>query len=442
MHTIEYLEKKDMEHIQLMRLKQTVQRVYDHVPYYRGLMEQAQVTPEAIKHLSDIAKLPFSNKEDLRINYPFGLFAVAKDQIVRLHASSGTTGKPTVVGYTQHDLDMWSEAVKRLAVMAGATQEDVVQIAFGYGLFTGAFGLHYGLEKLGATIIPISSGNTKKQLMMMQDLGTTILVSTPSYALHMGEVAKNMGIDPKKDLQLRIGLFGGEGSSESVRKELEDVWGILATENYGMSELIGPGVSGECVHKMGMHINEDYFLAEIIDPVTQEVLEDGEIGELVITTLDKEALPLIRYRTKDLTRLIKEPCACGRTTKRMEKISGRSDDMLIIRGVNVFPTQIEEVMGEFDELAPHYEILLRKEGHLDTLEIKIELKTDMNLDSYQYLQNLEKEIKHRLRTMLNLQAIVSLVSPKTLQRFEGKAKRIKDLRKIQEENHETNYVRQ
>ncbi len=442
MHTIEYLEKKDMEHIQLMRLKQTVQRVYDHVPYYRGLMEQEQVTPEAIKHLSDIAKLPFSNKEDLRINYPFGLFAVAKDQIVRLHASSGTTGKPTVVGYTQHDLDMWSEAVKRLAVMAGATQEDVVQIAFGYGLFTGAFGLHYGLEKLGATIIPISSGNTKKQLMMMQDLGTTILVSTPSYALHMGEVAKNMGIDPKKDLQLRIGLFGGEGSSESVRKELEDVWGILATENYGMSELIGPGVSGECVHKMGMHINEDYFLAEIIDPVTQEVLEDGEIGELVITTLDKEALPLIRYRTKDLTRLIKEPCACGRTTKRMEKISGRSDDMLIIRGVNVFPTQIEEVMGEFDELAPHYEILLRKEGHLDTLEIKIELKTDMNLDSYQYLQNLEKEIKHRLRTMLNLQAIVSLVSPKTLQRFEGKAKRIKDLRKIQEENHETNYVRQ
>ncbi|WZL80542.1 phenylacetate--CoA ligase [Vallitaleaceae bacterium 9-2] len=442
MHTIEYLEKKDMEHIQLMRLKQTVQRVYDHVPYYRGLMEQAQVTPEAIKHLSDIAKLPFSNKEDLRINYPFGLFAVAKDQIVRLHASSGTTGKPTVVGYTQHDLDMWSEAVKRLAVMAGATQEDVVQIAFGYGLFTGAFGLHYGLEKLGATIIPISSGNTKKQLMMMQDLGTTILVSTPSYALHMGEVAKNMGIDPKKDLQLRIGLFGGEGSSESVRKELEDVWGILATENYGMSELIGPGVSGECVHKMGMHINEDYFLAEIIDPVTQEVLEDGQIGELVITTLDKEALPLIRYRTKDLTRLIKEPCACGRTTKRMEKISGRSDDMLIIRGVNVFPTQIEEVMGEFDELAPHYEILLRKEGHLDTLEIKIELKTDMNLDSYQYLQNLEKEIKHRLRTMLNLQAIVSLVSPKTLQRFEGKAKRIKDLRKIQEENHETNYVRQ
>lgn len=442
MHTIEYLKKKDMEHIQLMRLKQTVQRVYDHVPYYRGLMEQAQVTPEAIKHLSDIAKLPFSNKEDLRINYPFGLFAVAKDQIVRLHASSGTTGKPTVVGYTQHDLDMWSEAVKRLAVMAGATQEDVVQIAFGYGLFTGAFGLHYGLEKLGATIIPISSGNTKKQLMMMQDLGTTILVSTPSYALHMGEVAKNMGIDPKKDLQLRIGLFGGEGSSESVRKELEDVWGILATENYGMSELIGPGVSGECVHKMGMHINEDYFLAEIIDPVTQEVLEDGQIGELVITTLDKEALPLIRYRTKDLTRLIKEPCACGRTTKRMEKISGRSDDMLIIRGVNVFPTQIEEVMGEFDELAPHYEILLRKEGHLDTLEIKIELKTDMNLDSYQYLQNLEKEIKHRLRTMLNLQAIVSLVSPKTLQRFEGKAKRIKDLRKIQEENHETNYVRQ
>ncbi len=442
MHTIEYLEKKDMEHIQLMRLKQTVQRVYDHVPYYRGLMEQAQVTPEAIKHLSDIAKLPFSNKEDLRINYPFGLFAVAKDQIVRLHASSGTTGKPTVVGYTQHDLDMWSEAVKRLAVMAGATQEDVVQIAFGYGLFTGAFGLHYGLEKLGATIIPISSGNTKKQLMMMQDLGTTILVSTPSYALHMGEIAKNMGIDPKKDLQLRIGLFGGEGSSESVRKELEDVWGILATENYGMSELIGPGVSGECVHKMGMHINEDYFLAEIIDPVTQEVLEDGQIGELVITTLDKEALPLIRYRTKDLTRLIKEPCACGRTTKRMEKISGRSDDMLIIRGVNVFPTQIEEVMGEFDELAPHYEILLRKEGHLDTLEIKIELKTDMNLDSYQYLQNLEKEIKHRLRTMLNLQAIVSLVSPKTLQRFEGKAKRIKDLRKIQEENHETNYVRQ
>lgn len=424
----ETLSRDEMEALQLERLQKTVHKIYDKVPYYQNKMDECGIKPEDILALSDLNKLPFTVKDDLRQNYPFGLFTVPKKEMVRIHASSGTTGKPTVVGYTQKDIDTWSELIARLVTMAGACSEDVAQIAFGYGLFTGAFGLHYGLEKAGVLVVPTSSGNTEKQLMLMKDFETTILVCTPSYALHMGEVALNMGIDPKKDLKIRLGLFGGEGSSEAMRAEIQNVWGMLATENYGMSELIGPGVSGECFCQKGMHINEDHFIPEIIDSKTGEVLPPGEQGELVITTVTKEALPLIRYRTKDITRLIYEPCECGRTLVRMAKIEGRTDDMLIIRGVNVFPSQIEEVLMKFPEIGPHYEILVKKNGHLDFLEIDVELIDGTLLDSYQKLQELNNKMRHDLRTILSLDAKINLVSPRTLKRFEGKAKRVTDLR--------------
>lgn len=431
--SIESAKRSEIQKLQSQRLIDTVKRIYSKVPYYRHKMEAAGLRPEDISGIEDLHRLPFTVKEDLRINYPFGMFCVPQKEVVRLHASSGTTGKPTVVGYTQNDINIWSDMVARIVTMAGVTAEDTVQIAFGYGLFTGAFGLHYGLEKIGATVIPISSGNTKKQIMLMQDFATTVLVSTPSYALHMGEIALEMGIDPKKDLNVRIGLFGGEGSSEAMRQQLHELWGMFATENYGMSELIGPGVSGECRELAGMHINEDHFIAEIVDPVTGEVLDDGEKGELVITAITKEALPLIRYRTKDLTRLFTDQCVCGRTMARMEKISGRNDDMLIVRGVNVFPTQIEEVLGLFDDLGPHYEIILAKKGYLDIMEIKVELKEALAMDSYHYLESLERKIASQLKSSLGISAKISLVSPRTLQRFEGKAKRITDLREKDKE---------
>ncbi|MBC7958971.1 MAG: phenylacetate--CoA ligase [Vallitaleaceae bacterium] len=420
----------EMEALQLERLQETVKKIYDKVPYYKAKMVEKGVAPSDILMLSDLSKLPFTVKDDLRQNYPFGLFTVSKKEMVRIHASSGTTGKPTVVGYTQKDIDTWSELIARLVTMAGASSDDVAQIAFGYGLFTGAFGLHYGLEKAGVLVVPTSSGNTEKQLMLMKDFETTILVCTPSYALHMAEVALSLGIDPKKDLKVRLGLFGGEGSSEAMRSEIQNAWGMLATENYGMSELIGPGVSGECVCLKGMHINEDHFIPEIIDPGTGEVLPPGEQGELVITTVTKEALPLIRYRTKDITRLYYEPCDCGRTLVRMAKIEGRTDDMLIIRGVNVFPSQIEEVLLRFVEIGPHYEIFVKKNGHLDYLEIDVELMDGSLLDSYQQLQELNNRISHGLRTILSIDAKINLVSPRTLKRFEGKAKRVTDLRHL------------
>lgn len=420
--------RADMEALQLERLKATVKRVYDYVPYYKEKFNEKGIRPEDINNLADLGKLPFTVKDDLRKNYPFGLFAVSKKDMVRIHASSGTTGKPTVVGYTQNDINTWSELIARLVTMAGASKDDIAQVAFGYGLFTGAFGLHYGLEKAGILVVPTSSGNTEKQLMLMKDFETTILVCTPSYALHMAEVAHKMGVDPKNDLKIRLGLFGGEGSSEAMREEIQKVWGMLATENYGMSELIGPGVSGECICLKGMHINEDHFIPEIIDPVTEEVLPPGEKGELVITTITKEALPLIRYRTKDITRLMYEPCGCGRTTVRMAKIEGRTDDMLIIRGVNVFPSQIEEVLLKFDEIGPHYEIFVKKNGHLDFLEIDVELIDHELLDSYQKMHELNEKIRHDLRTILSIDAKINLVSPRTLKRFEGKAKRVTDLR--------------
>lgn len=417
-----------MKKLQLEKLQETVNLMYHTVEHFRIKMDQLGVKPEDIRSLSDIQRLPFSTKEDLRVNYPYGLFAVPKKDVVRIHASSGTTGKPTVVGYTKNDLKWWSHLIARLVTMAGGTADDIVQIAFRYGLFTGAFGLHYGLEEIGAAVIPMSSGNTEKQLMLMKDFGTTAIVSTPSYALHMGEVAKSLGIDPRRDLGVRLGFFGGEGSSEAMRETIQEVWGMLATENYGLSELIGPGVSGECSHLNGMHINEDFFYPEIIDPNTGEVLPPGEKGELVVTTLQKEALPLVRYRTKDITRLLYDRCPCGRTTVRMEKISGRSDDMLVIKGVNVFPTQVVEVLGKFPALGPHYDITVRRVNHLDSLEIRVELQENLSLDSYKEFEQLQKGIRHELRVVLGLDAKISIVNPRTLERFEGKAKRVFDLR--------------
>ncbi len=425
----ETMSRAEIEAIQLSRLQKTVKRVYEKVLPYRRKMEQFHVMPEDIKTLKDLKRLPFTTKQDMRDHYPFGLFAVPKDQLVRIHASSGTTGKPTVVGYTKKDLDLWTECVSRIAVMGNAGSKDIAQICFGYGMFTGALGLHYGLENIGAAIVPSSTGNTEKQIMFMKDFGTTLLVATPSYALRIAEVAQGMGINPAKDLNVKIGLMGSELLTEAMRTEMHKLWGedMLVTSNYGMSELMGPGVSGECEYLCGMHINEDFFIPEIIDPKTEEVLPPGEKGELVITCIYKEALPLIRYRTKDVTRLIYEPCKCGRTTVRMENLDGRTDDMLKIRGVNVFPSQIEEVLLGIEEIGPHYEIIVKRKNHSDILEIRVELVKPV--DAYKELEALEQKIKYKLRIVLGLDAKILLESPNTLQRFEGKAQRIKDMRK-------------
>ena len=424
----ETLPREELEAIQLERLKETVARVYERVEAYRNKMDEAGIRPEDIKELSDLKKLPFVTKQDLRDNYPFGLFAVPKDKLVRIHASSGTTGKPTVVGYTEEDLKVWTECVTRIACAGGASPSDVAQICFGYGMFTGALGLHYGLENMGCAIVPSSTGNSEKQLMFMKDFGTTLLVATPSYALRLAEVAREMGINPAKDLSVKIALVGSELLTDAMREEMYKYWGedIKVTSNYGMSELMGPGVSGECEHLSGMHINEDYFIPEIINPETGEVLPEGEWGELVITCIKKEALPLIRYRTKDITRLHYEKCKCGRTTCRMENLTGRSDDMLKIRGVNVFPSQIEEVVLSVEGLGPHYEIIVERDGYNDKLTVRVELATQT--DSFKVLEQIKNTVKSKLRVVLGLDAKISLESPNTLARFEGKAKRVKDLR--------------
>ena len=424
----ETLPRKEIEALQLERLKETVSRVYARVPAYAKKMDEAGIKPEDIQSLDDLKRLPFVTKQDMRDNYPFGLFAVPKSELVRIHASSGTTGKPTVVGYTRGDMDTWTECVARIACMGGASADDVAQICFGYGMFTGALGLHYGLEKIGAAIVPSSTGNSQKQIMYMQDFETSLLVATPSYALRLAEVAHEMGVDPEQDLHVKIALVGSELLTDAMREEMHRFWGkdLLITSNYGMSELMGPGVSGECLEHCGMHINEDYFIPEIIDPKTGEVLPAGEQGELVITCIKKEGIPLIRYRTKDITRLFYEPCKCGRTFCRMENLSGRSDDMLKIRGVNVFPSQIEEVILSVSELGPHYEIILEREGYLDKLTVKVELAH--STDSFSELEQIAAEVRSKLKTILGLDAKVMLESPNTLQRFEGKAKRVKDLR--------------
>ena len=422
----ETLLRPMLENYQLVKLKETVGRCYYALPHYRKKFDEAGISPDDIQTLDDIVKIPFTVKNELRDNYPFGLFAVPMGDVVRVHASSGTTGKPTVVGYTKRDLDTWSDMVARVVVAGGGRSSDIVQIAFGYGLFTGAFGLHYGLERLGATIVPTSTGNTERQLMLMQDFGATALVATPSYALYLSEVARERGIADK--LKLRVGFFGSEGCTVEMRTMIEENLGVFATDNYGMSELVGPGVAGECELRQGMHIWEDCFIPEIIDTETGEVLPEGEVGELVITPLFKEAMPILRYRTGDITRLNYEPCACGRTHVRMDKVMGRTDDMLIIKGVNVFPSQIESALLEVKGVGPHYLLVVRRENFMDTLEVQVEMADPSMLERFAELQNLERAVRHQLQTVLGLDAKVRLVDQGSIERFQGKAKRVIDLR--------------
>lgn len=424
---IETMPRQKLKELQLERMKWMIKHCYDNVPLYRKRLDECGMTPDKFKSLDDIKSIPFTVKTDLRDTYPFGLFAVPNKEIVRIHASSGTTGKPTVVGYTKNDLDNWAEMIARLVTAGGATEDTIVQIAFGYGMFTGALGLHYGLEKIGATVVPCSSGNSEKQLMFMRDFKTNALVSTPSYALYLSELAKESGY-PMSDYHLKIGILGSEGCTEAMRDQIEDNWGMFVTDNYGLSETGGPGLSGDCEYRCGMHINEDFYYCEIIDPITGEVLPEGSEGELVVTTLTKEGIPMLRYRTKDLTRIVYEPCKCGRTTARMDKIKGRSDDMLKIRGVNVFPSQVESVLVGLESISPHYQLIVRREKFTDTLEVKVELIDASLLERYGELQNLQNSIKSKLRSVLGIDTKISLVSPKSIERFMGKAKRVIDLR--------------
>lgn len=424
----ETLSRKELRLLQLVRVKELVKRVYRSVPYYRRRFDDAGVKPEDIQSLSDIARLPFTTKDDLRVNYPFGLFAAPLNRVVRIHASSGTTGKPTVVGYTKKDLRTWAELIARIVTLAGVRRGDIAQVCFSYGLFTGGFGLHYGLERAGITVVPAAAGNTERHIRLMQDFGTTVIVGTPSYALYMAEVASGMGVDPRT-LGIRKGLFGAEPWTEGMRAEIEHAWGLEAYDNYGLSEVIGPGVAGECRFKKGLHISEDHFLVEVIDPETGIPVPPGKIGELVFTTLTKEAFPVIRYRTRDLSRLILEPCACGRTTVRMEKVTGRTDDMLIIRGVNVFPSQIEEALMGTPGLAPHYQIIIYKKGYLDEIEIHVELAQEGFSDRYRDLAFLEEQVRARLQATLSLSPRVKLLEFGSLERTSGKARRVIDRRR-------------
>lgn len=427
---IEQMSRDEMTALQTERLVKAVAYAYERVPLYKERFDEIGLKPADIKELSDITKLPFTVKTDLRDNYPYGLLAVPMSEIVRVHASSGTSGKPTVVAYTRDDLDMWSDCMARLIVAAGGNSDDVVQISFGYGLFTGALGLHQGFEKIGATVVPASSGNTERQVMLLKDLGVTALVATPSYGLYIAEVMDKLGIS-KDEMKLRIGLFGSEASSPEMHAELHERLGLIPTDNYGLSEIIGPGVSGECLSKCGMHINEDHFYPEIVDPNTLKPVADGEWGELVLTTLTKQGMPMIRYRTKDITRLMRERCECGRTLVRMDKIQGRSDDMLKIRGVNVFPSQIEGVLLNIPELGGgNYEITVTRDGHMDKLEIRVELRDTSLIDDFSALERLVGKIRHNLRTVLQIDAVVKLCEPLSLKRYEGKAKRVIDLRKL------------
>jgi phenylacetate-CoA ligase len=424
----ECMPREDLEQLQLERLQATVNRVYKSVTCYKKKFDEAGIFPEDIRSLDDLAKLPFTTKEDLRLNYPYGMFAVPLREVVRIHSSSGTTGKPTVVGYTKNDIRTWSNLVARFMTSAGVTRDDVVQIAFGYGLFTGAFGLHYGSETIGASVIPMSAGNTEKQIMIMQDYKTTALVSTPSYAITIASRMEQMGIDPKS-LSLKVGLFGSEPWSEGMRKEIESRLCINATDNYGLSEIIGPGVAGDCECKNGMHLYEDAFIPEIIDPDTGEVLPRGSIGELVLTTLTKEAFPMIRYRTRDITSLHYEKCDCGRTLVRMKKTMGRSDDMLIIKGVNVFPSQIEEILFAIEGCEPHYQLVLEREGDADVLIVRIEVTENIFFDEMKKQKSFVEQVERKLHSVLGVSASVKLVEPSSLPRHEGKAVRVIDNRK-------------
>ena len=426
---IECASRDEMAAVQSERLKQTVQRIYHNIPSYRIKMQEIGMLPGDVRSVEDLKNLPFTNKTDLRDNYPFGMFTVPMSEIVRLHASSGTTGKPTVVGYTRNDLSMWAEVVTRSLCMSGVTRNDIVQVAYGYGLFTGGLGLHYGTENLGATVIPISGGNTKKQIQLMQDFGSSVIACTPSYALFLAEVMQEMGIEPE-ELKLRVGIFGAEPWSESMRKEIEAKLKLKAIDIYGLSEVIGPGVSCECEHQVGMHVNEDHFIPEILDTETLQPVAPGEVGELVFSTITKEGIPILRYRTRDLTRLIYDKCECGRTLVRMEKCKGRSDDMLIIRGVNVFPSQIESVLLEMSETEPHYLLIVEREGTLDILKLMVEVQEQFFSDEVRELEKLKKKITHNIQSTLGISVDVKLVEPKTIERTAGKAKRVIDNRKI------------
>ena len=423
----ECLERKDLERLQLERLRSTLERVAK-VPCYKDKFAAAGISPADIHSLDDMAKLPFTIKEDLRQNYPYGMFAVPMRDVVRIHSSSGTTGKPTVVGYSRKDLDDWSGLVARFMTAAGVLPDDIVHIAFGYGLFTGAFGLHYGAELIGSAVIPMSGGNTERQIMILKDYEATALVCTPSYALTLADRIEKMGHDPRTYLSLKVGLFGGEPWSEELRREIEKRLSIVATDNYGLSEIVGPGVAGECLCKKGMHIFEDHFIPEIIDPETGKVLPEGEKGELVLTNIVQEAIPLIRYRTRDITRLHYDKCDCGRTMVRMEKTMGRTDDMLIIKGVNVFPTQIEEVLFQVEGCEPHYQLIVEREGTLDTLEVQVEVNENIFFDEMRKQRAFVEMLEKRLATNIGLHAKIKLVEPSAIPRHEGKANRIIDKR--------------
>ena len=425
----ECMPREQLRELQLQRLQQTLRRVYAQVPCYQNKFRDLGVEPGDIRSLEDLRHLPFTTKEDLRLNYPYGMFAVPMREVVRIHSSSGTTGKPTVVGYTRNDIRVWSNLVARFMTAAGVTADDIVHIAFGYGLFTGAFGLHYGSEEIGASVIPISSGNTDKQLMIMQDYRSTALVCTPSYALTLADRMQQKGIAPEA-LALKYGLFGGEPWSEEMRREIENRLGLVATDNYGLSEVMGPGVAGECQCQNGMHLFEDHFIAEIIDPETGAVLDAGAEGELVLTSITKEAFPIIRYRTRDITRLDETPCACGRTLVRMMKTSGRSDDMLIIKGVNVFPTQIEEVLFQVEGCQPHYQLVIEREGTLDTLEVQVEVNESIFFDEMKKQRQFVDMLQKRLLSALGVGARVKLVEPSSMPRYEGKASRVIDRRRL------------
>ena len=413
--------------LQGRRLQQTVWRCYTYVPAYRKKLDEAGVKPDDIRTVDDLKLLPFTSRDDLRDNYPFGMFAVPMEEIVRIHSSSGTTGKPKVVGYTRNDVEMWSEIMARTIACGGAWKHDVLQVAYGYGLFTGGLGVHYGGEKMGAMVIPISGGNTQRQIMVMQDFGSTMLACTPSYALHIADAADDMGIDIR-DLPLKYGIFGAEPWTDSMRRELEAKMGVRATDIYGLTEMIGPGVSSECEVQDGLHVFDDHFIPEIIDPETLEVLPPGSPGEIVFTSLTKEAFPIIRYRTRDLSMLYKELCPCGRTHARMRRITGRTDDMLIIRGVNVFPSQIESVLLAIEGVAPHYLIVVDRHNALDSLEVWVEVGEQVFSDEVKGLEALEKKIQHEIESAIGLSVVIKLVEPKTIERSEGKAKRVIDKR--------------
>ncbi len=425
----ERMDREELAQLQLERLESTLNRVYRNVPFYRRKFDELGISPEDLGSLDDLSRLPFTTKDDLRGNYPYGLFAVPLREVVRIHASSGTTGTSTVVGYTRNDIKTWSNLVARILTAGGVTRDDVVQISFGYGLFTGGFGLHYGAERIGASVIPASSGNTARQIKIMMDFKTTALVGTPSYAMLVAETVREMGI-PASALSLKYGLFGAEPWSEGMRKEIQDMLGIVATDNYGLSEVIGPGVSGECLERRGLHINEDHFLAEVVDPDTLQPVPEGGMGELVITTLTKEAFPMIRYRTRDLTSLMPGPCPCGRTGRLMSRVAGRTDDMLIVKGVNVFPSQIESVLFEIEGTEPHYQIVIDRKGSMDEVTVLVEAAESIFFDQMRRQSGMVEMIRKRLAQELGISVDVKLVEKKTLQRFEGKAKRVVDNRKL------------